>query len=112
MQAKKPNQTRASRREEIAAAKLSELAAEAREDRDATALERLIVTGLTRYYYGIDKAVRSAPAAAEPPARVRSSLATPQPVARDTESRSLNWQAHPRVEVCHRRGRAARRRLS
>ena len=67
MQARKPRQARTSSREKIAAAKLSELAAEAREGRDATTLERLIVKGLTRYYYGIDNEARRALAAAEPP---------------------------------------------
>ena len=44
----------------IAAARLSELAAEARAGGDATTLDRLIVEGLTRYYHGIDN---EAPAA-------------------------------------------------
>ena len=67
MQASKPRQTGTSRRERIAAAKLSELAAEARAGWDATTLERLIVKGLTRYYHGIDNEARRALAAAEPP---------------------------------------------
>ncbi|MDE2905134.1 MAG: hypothetical protein OXQ28_03520 [Acidobacteriota bacterium] len=67
MQASKPRQARTSRRERIAAAKLSELAAEARAGLDATTLERLIVKGLTRYDHGIDNEARSALAAAEPP---------------------------------------------
>ncbi len=41
--------------------------AEARAGWDAATLERLIVKGLTRYYYGIDDEVRRAPVAAEPP---------------------------------------------
>ena len=62
-----PRQTGTSRRERIAAAKLNELAAEARAGWDATILERLIVKGLARYYYGIDTETRRALAAAEPP---------------------------------------------
>ena len=57
----------ASRRETVAAAALSELAAEARAGWDRTTLERLIVKGLTRYYHGIDNAARRALAEAEPP---------------------------------------------
>ena len=67
MQASKAGQAGTSRRERIAAAKLSELAAEARAGRDATTLERLIVKGLTRYYHGIDNEARRALAAVEPP---------------------------------------------
>ena len=67
MQARKPRQAGTSRRERIAAARLSELAAEARAGWDATTLERLIVKGLTRYYHGIDNEARRALAAAEPP---------------------------------------------
>ena len=63
MQASKPRQASTSRRERIAAAKLSELAVEGW---DATTLERLIVKGLTRYYLGIDNGARGALAAAEP----------------------------------------------
>ena len=48
MQASKARQVGTSRRERIAAAELSELAAEARAGRDAATLERLIVKGLTR----------------------------------------------------------------
>ena len=66
MQASKAGQAGTSRRERIAAAKLSELAAEARAGRDATTLERLIVKGLTRYYHGIDDEARRALAEAEP----------------------------------------------
>ena len=43
-----------SRRERIAAARLSEPAAEARAGRDATTIERLIVKGLTRTQAGLD----------------------------------------------------------
>ena len=50
-----------------AAARLSELAAEAQAGRDETTLERLIVKGLTRYYHGIDDDARTALAGAEPP---------------------------------------------
>jgi len=50
-----------------AAARLSELAAEVRAGGDETALERLIVKGLTRYYHGVDDDARRALAAAEPP---------------------------------------------
>ena len=60
MQASKPRQAGTSRRKRIAAAKLSELAAEARAGWDATTLERLIVKGLTRYYHGIDNEARRA----------------------------------------------------
>ena len=56
-----------SRRERIAAAKVSELSVDARAGWDATTLERFIVKGLTRYYYGIDNEAHSALAAAEPP---------------------------------------------
>ncbi len=45
MRASKPRQAGTSRRERIAVARLSELAAEARAGRDATTLERLIVKG-------------------------------------------------------------------
>ena len=67
MQASKPGQAGTSRRERIAAVKLSELAPEARAGWDATTLERLVVKGLTRYYHGIDAEARRALAAAEPP---------------------------------------------
>ena len=58
MQASKAGRAGASTRERIAAAKLSELAAEARAGPDATTFERLIVKGLTRYYHGIDNEAR------------------------------------------------------
>ena len=67
MQAITAGAASASRRETVAAARLSELAAEARAGWDATTLERLIVKDLTRYYHGIDNAARTALAAAEPP---------------------------------------------
>lgn len=67
MQASKPRQAGTSRRERIAAAKLSKLAADARPGSDATTLERLIVKGRTRYYYGSDNDARRALATAEPP---------------------------------------------
>ena len=67
MQASKPTQAGTSRRQRVAAARLSELAAEARVGRDATTIERLIVKGLTRYYHGIDNEARRALAATEPP---------------------------------------------
>ena len=70
MQASKPRQAGRSEREEIAAAKLSELAAEAQAGWDATTLERLIVKGLTRYYHDIDAEARRALASAEPPLNV------------------------------------------
>ncbi len=48
MQAITAGAASASKRETVAAARLSELAAEARAGWDATTLERLIVKGLTR----------------------------------------------------------------
>ena len=69
MRASKPSKAGTSRRERIAAAKLSELAAEAQAGWDATTLERLIVKGLTRYYHSIDhdnEALRAL-AVAQPP---------------------------------------------
>ena len=65
--ARRRRQARADARERIAAAKLSELAAEARAAPDATTLERLIVKSLTRYYHSIDNEARRTLAAAEPP---------------------------------------------
>ena len=62
-QASKARQAGTSRRARIAAAKLRELAAEAREGRDAATLERLIVKGLTRYHHGLDNEERTALAA-------------------------------------------------
>ena len=50
----------------IAAARLSELAAEPRAVRHATALERLVVNCLTRYHHGIHDESRRALASAEP----------------------------------------------
>ena len=67
MQATKPKQAGTGVRVRTAAARLSELAAEAKAGGDATTLERLIVKGLTRYYHGIDAEARTALAAAEPP---------------------------------------------
>ena len=61
-EAGKHEQTRENRRSQ-----LSDLAAEARANRDATTLERLIVKGLTRYYHGIDDEARRALAETEPP---------------------------------------------
>ncbi|MCY4598294.1 MAG: hypothetical protein OXF27_00010 [Acidobacteria bacterium] len=60
MQARKPRQAGTSRRERIAAGKLSELTAEARAGRDAASLERPIVKGLTGYFHGIDNEARRA----------------------------------------------------
>lgn len=62
-QASKARQAGTSRRARIAAAKLRELAAEARAGRDAATLERLIVKGLTRYHHGLDNEERTALAA-------------------------------------------------
>ena len=67
MQASKPRQAGTSRRERIAAARLSELAAEARAGRNATILERLIVKGLTRYCHSVDNEALRTLTAAEPP---------------------------------------------
>ena len=67
MQATRPRQAGAGVRVRTAAAKLSELAAEAQAGWDETTLERLIVKGLTRYYHGIDDVARTVLAAAEPP---------------------------------------------
>ena len=65
MRASKPRQTGTSRHERIAAATLSELAAEARAGRDGTTLERLIVKYITHYYHSIDNEALTA--LAEPP---------------------------------------------
>ena len=67
MEATEPKQTGAGVHVRTAAARLSELAAEAQAGRDETTLERLIVKGLTRYYHGIDDDARRVLAAAEPP---------------------------------------------
>ena len=67
MQATEPKQADAGVQARTAAAKLTELAAEAQAGWDDTTLERLIVKGLTRYYHGIDDVDRRTLAAAEPP---------------------------------------------
>ena len=67
MQAIRPKQAGAGVRVRTAAAKLSELVAEAQARRDETTIERLIVKGLTPCYHGIDDMARRALAAAEPP---------------------------------------------
>ena len=67
METTEPRQTGTGVQVRTAAARLSELAAEAQAGRDETTLERLIVKGLTRYYHGIDDDARRALAAAEPP---------------------------------------------
>ena len=58
MEATEPKQTGTGVPVKVAAAWLSELAAEARAGRDETTLDRLIVKGLTRYYHGIDDDAR------------------------------------------------------
>ena len=67
MPATEPKQVDVGVHVRVAAARLSELAAEVRAGGDETALERLIVKGLTRYYHGVDDDARRALAAAEPP---------------------------------------------
>ena len=67
MPATRPKQAGAGVRVSTAAAKLGELATEAKAGWDETTLERLIVKGLTRYYHGIDDVARRALTAAEPP---------------------------------------------
>ncbi len=59
MRASKARRAGTSGRERAGAARLSELAAEARAGRVATTLERLIVNGLTRYHHGIDNEART-----------------------------------------------------
>lgn len=78
MQASTAGQASASRRERVAAGRLSELAAEARAGQDATTLERLIVKGLTHYYHGIDNEARRALAAAEPPLNRHNTFIEPR----------------------------------
>ena len=67
MQASKPRQAGTNRRDKNRAAKLSELAAEARAGWDATTLEAAHGQGRHPLRHGIDNEARRALAAAEPP---------------------------------------------
>lgn len=96
MQARKLRQAGTSRRERIAAAKLSELAAEAQAGWDATTLERRVAKDLTRYYHAIDNETRSAPAAAESPP---TAPAAPSPYSNTSWIRPLPPTERPTPSV-------------